>query len=137
MGSAEKWKARRKLLTPCFHADILRGYLPVFNECSQKLVEHLRQETKKDFTDIANPVTLTTMEVVVETMFGAKIESLHSNFKKYITALKRFHVEFLSSKKTGAEASFVSSTNVLSRKRHTTSPKIQLLNPSTVEIACD
>ncbi|GFY75706.1 cytochrome P450 4V2, partial [Trichonephila inaurata madagascariensis] len=29
--SVEKWKPRRKLLTPCFHADILRGFLTVHN----------------------------------------------------------------------------------------------------------
>ncbi|PRD24635.1 UNVERIFIED_CONTAM: Cyp4c3 [Trichonephila clavipes] len=65
--SAEIWKPRRKLLTPCFHTDILRGFLTVFNERSQKLVEHLHQETKKDFTDISTSVTLTTLEIILGT----------------------------------------------------------------------
>ncbi|GFT15406.1 cytochrome P450 4V2 [Nephila pilipes] len=62
--SVDKWKPRRKLLTPCFHADILRGFLPVFNEHSQKFVEHLRQETKKEFTYIGTPVTLTALDII-------------------------------------------------------------------------
>ncbi|GFT75333.1 hypothetical protein NPIL_385001, partial [Nephila pilipes] len=62
--SVEKWRSRRKLLAPCFHTDILRGFLTIFNERSQTLVEHLRQETKKEFTNIGTPVTLTTLEII-------------------------------------------------------------------------
>ncbi|GFT15402.1 cytochrome P450 4V2 [Nephila pilipes] len=69
--SLDKWKGRRKLLTPCFHADILRGFLTVFNENSQKLVEHLRQETKKEFTYIGTPVTLTALDIICERVEGA------------------------------------------------------------------
>ncbi|GFX53063.1 cytochrome P450 4c3 [Trichonephila clavipes] len=60
----EKWKPRRKLLTPCFHSDILREYLKVFNECSQNLVKHLRKETKKEFTHIDPLLALTTMDII-------------------------------------------------------------------------
>ncbi|GFT40932.1 hypothetical protein NPIL_194231, partial [Nephila pilipes] len=62
--SVEKWKPRRKLLTPCFHADILRGFLTVFNERSQELVEHLRKETKEEFTYIKTPITLTALDII-------------------------------------------------------------------------
>ncbi|GBM28366.1 Cytochrome P450 4c3 [Araneus ventricosus] len=61
---ASKWKLRRKLLTPCFHSDILRGFLPVFNEYSQKFVEFLQEETKKEFTCIETPVTLLTLDII-------------------------------------------------------------------------
>ncbi|GFQ97640.1 cytochrome P450 4V2 [Trichonephila clavata] len=64
--SVEKWKPIRKLLTPCFHSDILRGFLPVFNERSRKLVEHLRQESEKEFTNIDIPVTLTALDVIYD-----------------------------------------------------------------------
>ncbi|GFQ97627.1 cytochrome P450 4V2 [Trichonephila clavata] len=87
--SVEKWKPRRKLLTPCFHADVLRGFLPVFNERSRKLVEHLRQETEKEFTNIDIPVTLTALDVVYETMLGTSIGALEKNSAFYITAMNR------------------------------------------------
>ncbi|GFT18993.1 cytochrome P450 4V2, partial [Nephila pilipes] len=62
--SGDKWKQRRKLLKSCFHADVLRGFLTVFNERSQKLVEQLSKETEEEFTYIGTPVTLTTLDII-------------------------------------------------------------------------
>ncbi|GFT92281.1 cytochrome P450 4V2 [Nephila pilipes] len=87
--SVDKWKPRRKLLTPCFRADILREFLPIFNEHSQKLVEHLRRETKKEFTFIGTPVTLTALDIIYETMLGSSVGALDSNSSQYIFAMKR------------------------------------------------
>ncbi|GIY21785.1 hypothetical protein CEXT_771471 [Caerostris extrusa] len=36
---SSQWKERRKLLAPCFQSSMLKGYLTVFNEHAQKLVE--------------------------------------------------------------------------------------------------
>ncbi|GFQ67442.1 cytochrome P450 4V2 [Trichonephila clavata] len=87
--SVEKWKPRRKLLAPCFHADILRGFLTVFNECSHKLVEHFQQETKKEFTYIRTPVTLTALDILNEAVLGATVGALENNSLQYIDALNR------------------------------------------------
>ncbi|GBO31913.1 Cytochrome P450 4V2, partial [Araneus ventricosus] len=59
-----KWKQRKKLLASCFHLDVLRGFLSVFNEQSRKLVEFFQEETTKDFTYIETPVTLTTLDII-------------------------------------------------------------------------
>ncbi|GFS75110.1 cytochrome P450 4c3 [Nephila pilipes] len=87
--SVDKWKPRRKLLTPCFHADILRGFLTVFNERSQELVEHLRKETKEEFTYISTPVTLTTLDIIYGTMLGTSVEALKNNNEQYIISMKK------------------------------------------------
>ena len=34
----EKWKKHRKMLTPAFHFDILKQYVPVYNEVLDKLL---------------------------------------------------------------------------------------------------
>ncbi|GBM28354.1 Cytochrome P450 4V2 [Araneus ventricosus] len=87
---ASKWKQRRKLLTPCFHSDILRGFLPDFNEYSQKFVEFLQEETKKEFTYIETPVTLLTLDIICETMFGVKIGALGNDSSQFVKSFRRF-----------------------------------------------
>ncbi|GBM32152.1 Cytochrome P450 4g15 [Araneus ventricosus] len=62
--TGEKWKSRRKLLTSCFHPDILRSFLPIFNEKSQNLVIALRDETQKDFTEIIDFTTSCTVDIM-------------------------------------------------------------------------
>ncbi|GIY99724.1 hypothetical protein CEXT_661861 [Caerostris extrusa] len=47
---SSQWKGRRKLLAPCFQSSMFKGYLTVFNEHAQKLVEFLHEETGKEFT---------------------------------------------------------------------------------------
>ncbi|GFS80106.1 cytochrome P450 4V2 [Nephila pilipes] len=94
--SVDKWKPRRKLLTPCFHADILRGFLTVFNESSQELVEHLRNETKEEFTYISTPVTLTALDIIYGTMLGTSVEALKNNNAQYIIAMNKLTDIFMA-----------------------------------------
>ncbi|XP_055948116.1 cytochrome P450 4V2-like isoform X3 [Argiope bruennichi] len=61
-----KWRKRRKLLMPCFSSGILRGFYPVFNERSQKLVNFLQEETKKEFTYKETPVTLAALDIICD-----------------------------------------------------------------------
>ncbi|GBO35144.1 hypothetical protein AVEN_80763-1 [Araneus ventricosus] len=85
--SAEKSKFRRKLLTPCFHPNILRKYFKVFIEESEKLLVVLEEETNKEFTCIENFITLCVIDITVETMFGSSINALRNGsslFKKSI-----------------------------------------------------
>ncbi|GFR01130.1 DUF1758 domain-containing protein [Trichonephila clavata] len=62
--SVEKWKPRRKLLNPCFHHDMLKGYFEVFNIHSRKLVNFLKQETERDFSDIKKPITRSALDII-------------------------------------------------------------------------
>jgi len=42
ISDGEKWAARRKLITPTFHYDILNDFLVVMNENAQTCVENLK-----------------------------------------------------------------------------------------------
>lgn len=59
----EKWHQRRRLLTPAFHFDILKEFLEVFKEESEKLVTSLQREVDKvlDIIPISTQFTLNTI----------------------------------------------------------------------------
>ncbi|XP_055947134.1 cytochrome P450 4V2-like [Argiope bruennichi] len=82
----EKWKARRKLLTPCFHSDIMKDFQSVFNENCQKLADAFQAETKKDFTIIDNFIKLSSLDMMCETIFGVKVNALENENSQYAKA---------------------------------------------------
>ncbi|GFT35166.1 cytochrome P450 4V2 [Nephila pilipes] len=84
-----KWKSRRKLLTPSFHFEILKDFLPIFNEQSQALVRRLRNEVTKDSTDIVMPVTLCSLDIICETTLGVTIGAQENSETQYIKSVSR------------------------------------------------
>ncbi|GIX66984.1 cytochrome P450 4V2 [Caerostris extrusa] len=86
---SSQWKERRKLLAPGFQNSILRGYLTVFNEHAQKLVEFLHEETGKEFTCVESPISLCSLDIVCETILGVKIGALQNEAREYVSSLRR------------------------------------------------
>ncbi|GFU04243.1 cytochrome P450 4V2, partial [Nephila pilipes] len=84
-----KWKSRRKLLTPSFHFEILKDFLPIFNEQSQVLVKKLRNEVTNDSTDIVMPITLCSLDIICETILGVTIGAQENNESQYIKSVSR------------------------------------------------
>ncbi|XP_055948292.1 cytochrome P450 4V2-like [Argiope bruennichi] len=82
------WKPRRKLLNRCFHSDILRGFLPVFNEHAQELVKVFR-ESENEFTEISHTIALCALDIICETAFDVKLKTLGNNESQYANAVRR------------------------------------------------
>ncbi|KAF8796534.1 Cytochrome P450 4V2 like protein [Argiope bruennichi] len=84
------WKPRRKLLNRCFHPDILRGFLPVFNEHAQELVKVFR-ESENEFTEIFHTIALCALDTICETAFDVKLKTLENNESQYSNTVRRLY----------------------------------------------
>ncbi|KAG8177135.1 hypothetical protein JTE90_012016 [Oedothorax gibbosus] len=85
----KKWKSRRKLLTPAFHFDILKDFLPVINEQSQILVNCLNKEISKEFIDIIPLMTYCSLDIICETTLGVSVGAQKNNESQYVISVKR------------------------------------------------
>ncbi|GFT78355.1 cytochrome P450 4V2, partial [Nephila pilipes] len=85
---ASMWRVRRKLIAPCFHPELLRDFLTVFNERSVELVNILQEEAKKDFTDPKKHLTDATLDIVSESMFGVSLGVQKNTDSKYVEAIE-------------------------------------------------
>ncbi|GIX80593.1 cytochrome P450 4V2 [Caerostris extrusa] len=85
---SSQWKERRKQLSAGFQSSMLKGYLTVFNEHAQKLVEYLQGETGKEFTCVERTLSLCSLDTVCESILGVKIGALQSEAEEYASSLQ-------------------------------------------------
>ncbi|XP_022239479.1 cytochrome P450 4c3-like [Limulus polyphemus] len=85
--SGNKWKARRKMLTPAFHFRILEDFLHVFNEKSDILVEKLKEAQTYKWVYMEHFITLCTLDSICESAMGIKIHAQSSKDSPYVKAV--------------------------------------------------
>lgn len=86
----EKWKGRRKMLTPAFHFSIIQHYYSTMNENSRALIDVIENNLslKSDQTlDILPLITLCALDIICEAAMGYKLDALHSNNAAYVDAI--------------------------------------------------
>ncbi|GIY59144.1 cytochrome P450 4V2 [Caerostris darwini] len=84
---AEKWRHRRKLLTPAFHFTILEDFIPVFQEQSSILVSKLQDITKEPWVDIVPLLTSSTLDIICQTAMGVTINAQKGENNEYVKAV--------------------------------------------------
>ncbi|KAH9512026.1 Cytochrome P450 4V2, variant 2 [Dermatophagoides farinae] len=91
--ASNKWRSRRKLLTPTFHFNILEQFLPIMNEQAQILSRIINDRQLKaggnGYLDIVPLITNATLDVISETAMGVKIGSQLDNNRDYVDAVTR------------------------------------------------
>ncbi|CAB3406687.1 unnamed protein product [Caenorhabditis bovis] len=84
----EQWRPKRKLLTPTFHYDILKDFLPIFNEQSKILTDKMERHPKNKPLDVLSTVTLCTLDIICETSMGKSINAQTSELdNEYVWAV--------------------------------------------------
>jgi len=76
--SGDKWRSRRKILTPTFHFRILEDFIEVFKEQSDILVQKMEKELDNSGFNIFPYVTLCALDIICGSLF---LNFIHQNQK--------------------------------------------------------
>ncbi|KAM6972441.1 cytochrome P450 4V2-like [Aplochiton taeniatus] len=93
--TGNKWRRRRKMLTPTFHFSILTEFLEVMNEQAEVLVEKLEKEAEKGPFNCFTHVTLCALDIICETAMGKKIYAQSNYDSEYVQCVYKMS-DFIS-----------------------------------------
>uniref|UniRef100_UPI00398EFA97 cytochrome P450 4V2-like isoform X1 n=2 Tax=Pristiophorus japonicus TaxID=55135 RepID=UPI00398EFA97 len=85
--TGNKWRARRKLITPTFHFTILMEFLEVMNEQTNILLEKLEKKVGKGPFNCFSDITLCALDIICETAMNMKVYAQSNSDSEYIRAI--------------------------------------------------
>ncbi|CAL2044435.1 unnamed protein product [Caenorhabditis brenneri] len=86
----EKWRQRRKMLTPTFHFNVLQRYQEIFAQRGLVLVNLLnRTANNQDPVNIFPYIKRCALDIICETAMGAKVNAQIGENNQYVDAVGR------------------------------------------------
>mmetsp|Transcript_3760 Transcript_3760/g.6184 ORF Transcript_3760/g.6184 Transcript_3760/m.6184 type:complete len:498 (+) Transcript_3760:41-1534(+) len=71
------WKRKRRMITPAFHFNILKRYVPVFGEHAELLVQKWEKfASEKQQVNIVNDITTSALDIIGQCAFGYEFGAL-------------------------------------------------------------
>nr|XP_004666458.1 cytochrome P450 4V2 [Jaculus jaculus] len=87
--TGNKWRSRRKMLTPAFHFTILEDFLDVMNEQANILVNKLEKHVDQEAFNCFFYITLCALDIICETAMGENIGAQSNGDSEYVRAVYR------------------------------------------------
>ncbi|XP_043828921.1 cytochrome P450 4V2 [Dromiciops gliroides] len=87
--TGNKWRSRRKMLTPTFHFTILEEFLDVMNEQANVLVNKLEKHVDQEAFNCFLDVTLCALDIICETAMGKNIGAQANGDSEYVRSVFR------------------------------------------------
>ncbi|CAH1251095.1 CYP4V2 [Branchiostoma lanceolatum] len=90
ISTGDKWRTRRRLITPTFHFKILSDFLHEFNDQSEVMVRKLDQMagTGEEF-DVFPFITLCALDIICGTAMGKSLNAQDNADSDYVRAIHR------------------------------------------------
>uniref|UniRef100_A0A0K0EVM0 Cytochrome P450 4V2 (inferred by orthology to a human protein) n=1 Tax=Strongyloides venezuelensis TaxID=75913 RepID=A0A0K0EVM0_STRVS len=89
----DKWKSRRRLLTPTFHFNILKEFMKIFNDESKILIQELGKNYKEDVEfDIFPYMKRCALDVICDTSMGRKVCAQTNHNHPYVLAVQKLNM---------------------------------------------
>ncbi|KAF8375734.1 hypothetical protein PRIPAC_82163 [Pristionchus pacificus] len=84
--TGDKWRSRRKMLTPTFHFSMLDGYVSTMNRHAKICVQLLEEKAGKE-VDMYSVVKMCALDIICEAAMGKELDSQHHPNQPYVAAI--------------------------------------------------
>ncbi|XP_062855848.1 cytochrome P450 4V2 [Trichomycterus rosablanca] len=85
--TGDKWRSRRKMLTPTFHFSILMDFLEVMNEQSDILVQKMQKHVDGEPFNCFSYITQCALDIICETAMGRRIYAQSNSDSEYVQSV--------------------------------------------------
>ncbi|NP_001165982.1 cytochrome P450 4AB15 [Nasonia vitripennis] len=89
-GTGEKWQHRRKIITPAFHANIIKKYIEITSEQGERFVEYLKTKGDETVESLIPICSNLTLSIIIEAAMGTKFNTMGDKAEEYKKAIEDY-----------------------------------------------